>query len=167
LRAFCGFAFDKESTEYNKKHEMLSKQVVAGLKGICEVLDLERSGTKEDLIERILEFLLEPKATKVKSGKPRTATKARSQSNEEINDNTETEEEDEEEKKEEEKEEEEEEKEKEDEEEEEEEEEEEKKPKGRGKRAAPAPKKAAPVTPAKKKKEEPAQKPGSKNSYDY
>jgi len=33
------------------------------LKFICEVLDIERSGKKEDIIARILQFLMKPEAS--------------------------------------------------------------------------------------------------------
>jgi len=36
------------------------------LKSICDTLDVERGGKKEDVIERIITFLMEPKS----SGKP-------------------------------------------------------------------------------------------------
>jgi len=36
------------------------------LKSICETLDVERGGKKEDIIERIINFLMEPTS----SGKP-------------------------------------------------------------------------------------------------
>ena len=41
------------------------------LKTICEVLDLERSGTKDAIVEKIMSFLLLPKD----SGKPVPASK--------------------------------------------------------------------------------------------
>jgi len=36
------------------------------MKSICETLDLERGGKKEDLVDRIMSFLMDPKS----SGKP-------------------------------------------------------------------------------------------------
>jgi len=40
------------------------------LKCICQTLDIERSGKKEEIVERIMNFLKEPKD----SGKPLTAS---------------------------------------------------------------------------------------------
>ncbi|KAM8787734.1 protein DEK isoform 1-T1 [Rhynchonycteris naso] len=63
---FSGFPFEKGSTQYKKKEEMLKKFRNAMLKSICEVLDLERSGVNSELVKRILNFLMHPKP----SGKP-------------------------------------------------------------------------------------------------
>ncbi|XP_038174131.1 LOW QUALITY PROTEIN: protein DEK-like [Arvicola amphibius] len=63
---FSGFPFEKGSTQYKKKEEMLKKFRNAMLKSICEVLDLERSGVNSTLVKRILNFLMHPKP----SGKP-------------------------------------------------------------------------------------------------
>lgn len=63
---FSGFPFEKGSTQYKKKEEMLKKFRNAMLKSICEVLDLERSGVNNELVKRILNFLMHPKP----SGKP-------------------------------------------------------------------------------------------------
>ncbi|CAO2599265.1 Protein DEK [Lemmus lemmus] len=63
---FSGFPFEKGSTQYKKKEEMLKKFRNAMLKSICEVLDLERSGVNSKLVKRILNFLMRPKH----SGKP-------------------------------------------------------------------------------------------------
>ncbi|XP_059119008.1 protein DEK isoform X1 [Peromyscus eremicus] len=63
---FSGFPFEKGSTQYKKKEEMLKKFRNAMLKSICEVLDLERSGVNSKLVKRILNFLMHPKP----SGKP-------------------------------------------------------------------------------------------------
>lgn len=155
------------------------KLQLKGLKRICELLDVERSGTKDDLVERILDYLLEPKQTgrKVTAKRSTTAGRAKrgpkggkkskaktegGEDEEEGDDDEESEgnenEEDEEGKDEEmEEEEEKEESEKEEEEEKEEsekEEEEEVKPKGRKRAATKA------VAPLAKKKAQPAPKPG-------
>nr|CAH7718865.1 unnamed protein product [Callosobruchus chinensis] len=66
IRKFNGFNFDKESEEYQKKIGSAQKLDTKQLKSICEMLDLQKSGTKDDLANRIVEFLLEPKD----SGKP-------------------------------------------------------------------------------------------------
>jgi len=48
------------------------------LKSICEILDIERVGKKEDVIERIINFLMEPK----ESGKPVPEAKKKSKKRE-------------------------------------------------------------------------------------
>ncbi|KAM8787735.1 protein DEK isoform 2-T2 [Rhynchonycteris naso] len=70
---FSGFPFEKGSTQYKKKEEMLKKFRNAMLKSICEVLDLERSGVNSELVKRILNFLMHPKP----SGKPPKKTSKR------------------------------------------------------------------------------------------
>ena len=52
IRKFNGFAFEKNSAEYDKKMLLLLKQVLVDLKRICLVLDLEKSGTKEEVCAR-------------------------------------------------------------------------------------------------------------------
>lgn len=76
LKTFNGFEFERDSGEFEKKRELLEKVTVGGLKQMCDVLDLERSGTKAVLIESILEFLLEP----VDSGRPVPAPKTKGKS---------------------------------------------------------------------------------------
>ncbi|XP_069074338.1 protein DEK [Pleurodeles waltl] len=66
ISQFSGFPFEKDSDQYKKKEEMLKKCKKVMLKVICEVLDLERSGSNGELITRIMNFLMEPKP----SGKP-------------------------------------------------------------------------------------------------
>ncbi|XP_066154579.1 protein DEK isoform X4 [Euwallacea fornicatus] len=66
IRKFNGFPFNKDSDDYTKKVESLKKNEVKILKTICEILDLSKTGTKEELVEKIMEFLVEPKD----SGKP-------------------------------------------------------------------------------------------------
>lgn len=63
---FSGFPFEKGSTQYKKKEEMLKKFRSAVLKSICEVLDVERSGVNSELVKRIFNFLMHPKP----SGEP-------------------------------------------------------------------------------------------------
>ncbi|XP_023242970.1 protein DEK-like isoform X1 [Centruroides sculpturatus] len=76
LRRFNGFPFTKESSEFEKKKNNLDKLTLPVLKRVCDILDLERSGTKEDIVSRISEFLLYPKA----SGKSVPKTKKKSSS---------------------------------------------------------------------------------------
>jgi protein DEK len=60
VRQFSGFTFSENSPEFEKKTEKLSKFTNAMLKVICEVLDIERKGKKDEIINRIMHFLLEP-----------------------------------------------------------------------------------------------------------
>ncbi|ENN83560.1 protein DEK isoform X1 [Dendroctonus ponderosae] len=66
IRKFSGFAFDSDSDEHKKKVEFLKKTELKYLKTTCEILDLTKTGTKDDLVDRIMEFLSEPSD----SGKP-------------------------------------------------------------------------------------------------
>jgi len=45
---------------------LVSRFPMSVVKSICETLDLERGGKKEEVMERLMSFLLEPKS----SGKP-------------------------------------------------------------------------------------------------
>lgn len=60
LRAFSGFPFTEDSEEYQKKRAALEKYQKSGLRLFLEVLDLPRSGSKDEQVERILQFLLSP-----------------------------------------------------------------------------------------------------------
>lgn len=66
IKKFNGFDFKKDTEEYNKKVAAAQKFEVKQLKSICEMLDLEKKGNKDEIIERVVDFLLEPKD----SGKP-------------------------------------------------------------------------------------------------
>ena len=66
IKKFNGFDFDRDSEEYSEKVAAAQKFEVKQLKSICEMLDLEKKGTREEIAERIVEFLVEPKD----SGKP-------------------------------------------------------------------------------------------------
>lgn len=66
IKRFNGFDFKKDSEEYTKKLASAHKMEIKQLKSVCEMLDLLKSGTKDELVTRIVEFLLEPKD----SGKP-------------------------------------------------------------------------------------------------
>lgn len=66
IRKFSGFSFKKSSDEYQKKLTSISSFELKQLRVVCEMLDLEKKGSRDELSERILEFLLEPKD----SGKP-------------------------------------------------------------------------------------------------
>lgn len=66
IKKFNGFDFKKDSEEYTKKIDSAKKFELKQLKSICEMLDLEKKGSKDEIVERVIEFLLEPKD----SGKP-------------------------------------------------------------------------------------------------
>jgi len=66
IRKFNGFAFEVNSKEYKKKKDFVEKFTVPGLKFVCEILDQEKSGTKAELEDRLMEYLMEPRS----SGKP-------------------------------------------------------------------------------------------------
>merc|ERR1712212_1360222 len=76
IRKFNGFAFEKDSEEHAKKTERLAKMTIPELKLFCGFLSLEKSGSKEDVVGRILGFLLEPKdeGKKVPQGKKRKSS---------------------------------------------------------------------------------------------
>ncbi|XP_062506489.1 protein DEK-like [Corticium candelabrum] len=60
IRAFDGYGFAKGTTEYDRRVVALKKLPVSGLKEICKVLCVPSSGSKEELVEKILDFLLKP-----------------------------------------------------------------------------------------------------------
>ncbi|XP_028673389.1 protein DEK [Erpetoichthys calabaricus] len=64
IRLFSGFPFEEGSDQYKKKHEVLKKYKNAILRTICGVLGLEKSGKHEEIVVRILNFLMEPKDLK-------------------------------------------------------------------------------------------------------
>ncbi|XP_060725811.1 protein DEK isoform X2 [Tachysurus vachellii] len=66
LRLFNGFPFESDSDPYNKKKEKVLKLPKIQLRTICQILDLERSGTQCVLGDRIMQFLINP----TNSGKP-------------------------------------------------------------------------------------------------
>ncbi|MGH0124881.1 UNVERIFIED_CONTAM: hypothetical protein FKN15_065451, partial [Acipenser sinensis] len=75
IRRFSGFTFEEESDQYKKKRDILKRYKNAALKTICGTLDLEKSGKNNDLISRIMTFLMKPKS----SGKPLPTSKRKSQ----------------------------------------------------------------------------------------
>ncbi|XP_041421150.1 DEK proto-oncogene L homeolog isoform X1 [Xenopus laevis] len=82
---FNGFPFEKESEQYKKKEDMLKKWKKIDLKNTCGVLDLEKSGSNNELITKIMNFLMEPKSTgkplpKIKGKSPKASKKDRSSS---------------------------------------------------------------------------------------
>uniref|UniRef100_A0A1B6MIJ9 Protein DEK n=1 Tax=Graphocephala atropunctata TaxID=36148 RepID=A0A1B6MIJ9_9HEMI len=69
IRKFKGYEFEEASDDYEKKKVTIEKGfkkvTVAHLKNICNIIDIEKSGTKDDILARILSFLTCP----VDSGK--------------------------------------------------------------------------------------------------
>lgn len=63
LREFNGFWFDRNSPQFEQKRKMLNSILINGLRKMCEIMSLNKEGSKVDLIERILDFLLEPRET--------------------------------------------------------------------------------------------------------
>ncbi|KAI1885499.1 hypothetical protein AGOR_G00204320 [Albula goreensis] len=63
IRQFSGFPFEANSDPYMKKRDKMKKFTGSVLRNICCVLDLERSGTHDAKVDRILAFLLVPKST--------------------------------------------------------------------------------------------------------
>ncbi len=79
LRLFSGFTFGRDSVEFEKKREMISKLTKTELSDVCTVFNVERSGSKEEQIERVLNFCLKPIETGLKlatKGKKRSSKKA-------------------------------------------------------------------------------------------
>ncbi|XP_062925960.1 protein DEK-like [Mobula hypostoma] len=71
IRLFTGFSFESGSDQHKKKEEILKKNPISVLKVICTVLDLERKGTKDELVSKILNFLMRPKASGKSLPKPK------------------------------------------------------------------------------------------------
>lgn len=60
LRSFAGFEFAKDSSEYKKKYDSIKKVDNKALRNICEILTLDRKGSKDEIASRVLKFLMEP-----------------------------------------------------------------------------------------------------------
>ncbi|KAK7489462.1 hypothetical protein BaRGS_00019261 [Batillaria attramentaria] len=60
IRQFSGYTFAKGDKEYEKRVASMNKMTIPQLKHVCEVLDIERSGAKPVVIERIMDFLMKP-----------------------------------------------------------------------------------------------------------
>lgn len=82
IRQFSGFSDTSE--EHNEKvAEKLNKLDLVNLKNITDLIDVERSGTKAQITERIVEFLNNPQSSgkefrqKVRAPKKKAATKGK------------------------------------------------------------------------------------------
>lgn len=76
IRKFNGFDFDKDDKRFEKKRAQLSKNTIAGLKKMCKILDLERGGSKEDILNKLMDFLLAPKSSGESVPKPKKKRKS-------------------------------------------------------------------------------------------
>ncbi|CAM9641303.1 unnamed protein product [Lampetra planeri] len=64
IRQFNGFSFSKDSDIYKRKEDSIKKYHKDVLKAsFCDVLDLEKGGNKDEVVARIMEFLLQPKSS--------------------------------------------------------------------------------------------------------
>merc|ERR1712083_62754 len=61
IRKFSGFTFTTDSKEHEKKVDMLSRMFLPPLKEMMGWVGLQVTGTKENLIQKFIEFLYEPK----------------------------------------------------------------------------------------------------------
>ncbi|XP_052257415.1 protein DEK-like isoform X1 [Dreissena polymorpha] len=62
IRQFSGFPFPKTDDEYKKRLEILKKLSFTKnmIQHCCEILDVPRTGNKEELIDRLMEWLEKP-----------------------------------------------------------------------------------------------------------
>ncbi|CAH8628865.1 unnamed protein product [Schistosoma rodhaini] len=66
LRKFRGFGFEMGSEQYEKKSTYIQQRPACDLREVLRILNLEVTGTREQLASRLLEFLLKPTANSVK-----------------------------------------------------------------------------------------------------
>lgn len=80
IRLFCGFDPAHVEKQSMSARDKLNKLTMAGLKDVCETLGLEKGGSKEAVVERIVEFLKSPtdQAPAVKRRASGAATKKKS-----------------------------------------------------------------------------------------
>ncbi|GAB1610680.1 protein DEK-like [Argonauta hians] len=76
IRKFNGFDFGKDDKRFEKKSTVLAKNTTAALRKICEILGLERGGTKDEVLKRIMDFLVKPKDTGKNVPKPKKKRKS-------------------------------------------------------------------------------------------
>jgi len=60
LRKFNGFDFDTISQEYKKRVEAAQKIDIKHLRFVCDILELNKKGSKEELSDKICSFLVDP-----------------------------------------------------------------------------------------------------------
>ncbi|CAH1775555.1 unnamed protein product [Owenia fusiformis] len=81
IRKFCGFAFEEGSPEYEKKTEFIKKYHLAQIKLMCEVMDVEKSGTKDVIVKRLMDFIMAPKDTGKSPPQPKKKGSAKKKTN--------------------------------------------------------------------------------------
>ncbi|KAG8224618.1 hypothetical protein J437_LFUL005786 [Ladona fulva] len=72
IRKFNGFDFKEGSDQHTKKRASLLKMDMASLKGISRSLDLTTGGSREEIVNRLLDFLMEPKQSEKPVKEPKT-----------------------------------------------------------------------------------------------
>ncbi|ESP05338.1 hypothetical protein LOTGIDRAFT_152179 [Lottia gigantea] len=60
IRLFNGFPFEVDDKEYTKRMSVLNKATLPQIKLMCAVLDIERKGTKVEIVNRLMNFLMKP-----------------------------------------------------------------------------------------------------------
>lgn len=83
VREFSGFWFSKEDKEFKNRKQTLEKQTLADIKFICQILALEKTGSKEVIAERLLDFLLCPELSldPIKTPKSKKGTSKKAKGN--------------------------------------------------------------------------------------
>jgi len=71
IRLFNGFDFEKDSTEWDARLSILYRFVLSAIKQMCDLLDVEKKGTKEEICDRLMEFCLKPVASGKKVPEPK------------------------------------------------------------------------------------------------
>ena len=66
IRQFSGFTFPKDDKEYEKRVASLTKMHLPMLKKLCEIVDIERGGTKQAVMDRMMDFLMKPTKSNLK-----------------------------------------------------------------------------------------------------
>ncbi|XP_048582940.1 protein DEK [Nematostella vectensis] len=75
IRNFNGFDIAKDTKEYENKKWGIERFTNDGLKRLLEILDLPKKGKREELKERVMEFLMKPKASGRKAPEPNQPSK--------------------------------------------------------------------------------------------
>ncbi|XP_042889574.1 protein DEK-like [Penaeus japonicus] len=90
LRKFNGFPFTKEDKKYNLKLSNVERILMSEIKKMLLILGLERAGNKGEVVERLMDFMLNPedrgrkppKVTKTKGrGRPKKGTQGKKKKN--------------------------------------------------------------------------------------
>merc|ERR1712098_379124 len=78
IRAFSGVPGGKENKDWGKKITYISRMYMPLLKEICLIFGLERSGSKEVVTERILDFIVKPEDKGLPVPQPKGKKRSRS-----------------------------------------------------------------------------------------